>query len=230
MTYIFLGIAAFFFVSSVVAKIIGIVKKIPSIEKIASPFIPSSIILAFVFLIKNFLPDSRFLLINGTLSISLVLISEIMFIFKRKRIFYIAGNVSFILGILSALFITNPSFKLYDFPPFFAFFTYSVYIALILVLFFTFIKTKTPLVSTFYFAKMISSAIYSYSTLITLFGDARLYSTILFSGSIFLMAEVFFNSKNESKITSSTQELFPFIFLTIFLVSFASGIVLMQAL
>ena len=230
MINIFLGICATLFTASLVLQIIGIWKKIPLMVLITKPFLISMILISYILIIKNYLPDSRLLLIHGTISLSFAFIGTVLFMIEENKIFLLAGSFCFLISTLENLAVTFPSFKLYPQPIWLIILLTALFIGLILTAFLIFIRTKKLSNLLIYFFSMLISGLYMYSAFITFSGDTKLYSALLFAGSILLSFTIFTKIKREADNKSPLLTFLSIISCTISQLLFASGCLLMQIL
>lgn len=229
MANVFTGIGGAFFLAAFVLQIIGLRKEIPLMQKITKPVPAAMIIMIFILTEKNYLPDARFLMINGTLSLFYAFAGTVLFIFRNKKPFRTAGKILFLAGIAQSISVTFPSFRLYSLPVPVSLTLAAVYAAALLAGFFIFIKDRKTVLSVFYFLSMATASFYSYSALLTFSGDTKIYSGMLFSGSLVLLARVFIQTKNESEGYPKRLSVASFALETAAALLFASGCVLMQA-
>ena len=195
---------------------------------ITKPFLLPLISAFYILIIKNYLPDSRFLLIYGQLSLVLAFAGNIFFIFSKNWT-KIAGTLSFILSLFSALFITFPSFKLFTPPVFLTILFFLVFLSGITLIYIFMIKEKSLLLTLLYFSFFAMASIYLYSTLITCAGEKKLYSVILLISAILICCAGYFMTKKEAQ----KKSLYNFLSITISSISYAllqGACILMQAL
>lgn len=241
MSNIFIGIGGTFLVSAAVLQIIAIVKNISLMEKITKPVPAAMILLVFILLEKNYLPDSKFLILHGTISLFLSLAGSVLNIFKEKKRLRAPGNILFTLAVLESVLITSPSFRLYSFNAVIAVIVTALYAALIILGFFIFVRNRKRSFIFFYFLSMAAAAFFSYSALLTLAGDTKLYSAMLFLCSLSIFAAILVRTKQESNeenaeeideasgIGSKKLSIVYFALKTSAELLFAAGCVLMQA-
>ncbi|MCR5400138.1 MAG: hypothetical protein K6E78_00925 [Treponema sp.] len=228
MTNIFLGIIIAFFTAALVLQIIGNLKEIRLMTLITKPFLLPLISAFYILIIKNYLPDSRFLLIYGQLSLTLAFAGNIFFIFSKNWT-KIAGSLSYMLSLVSALFITFPSFKLFTPPIFLSILFFLVFFSGLTLVYIFVIKEKSLLLTILYFAFFSIDSVYLYSTLITCAGEKKLYSVILLISAILISGAGYFMTKKEAQ----KKSLYNFLSITIASVSYAllqGACILMQAL
>ena len=230
MINIFLGIIATLFTAALVLQIIGIWKKIPLMVLITKPFLISMILISYILLIKNYLPDSRLLLIHGTTALSLAFTGTVLFMIEDKKLFTTGGAVCFFISILENLAVTYPSFKLYPQKLWFILLFTVLLCAAAIACFLLFIKSRKLSSTLIYFFSMAVTGLYVYSALITLFGEPELYSALLFAGSVFFMFSLFTKIKREADENSPLLSFLSIITCTISQLLFASGCVLMQVM
>lgn len=233
MSNIFIGIGGTFLVSAAVLQIIAIVKNITLMEKITKPFPAAMILLVFILLEKNYLPDSKFLILHGTISLFLSLAGSVLSIFKGKKTLCALGNILLTLAVLESVLITSPSFRLYSFNAVIAVIINMLYAALIILGFFIFIRNRKRSSAVFYFLSMAAAAFFSYSALLTLAGDTKLYSAMLFLCSISIFAAILVQTRKESDGENETgSKKFSIVYFALKTSAellFAAGCVLMQA-
>lgn len=241
MSNIFIGIGGTFLVSAAVLQITAIVKNIPLMEKITKPVPDAMILLVFILLEKNYLPDSKFLILHGTISLFLALAGSVLNIFKEKKRLCALGNILFTLAVLESVLITSPSFRLYSFNAVIAVIITALYAALIILGFFIFIRNRKRSSIGFYFLSMSAAAFFSYSALLTLAGDTKLYSAMIFLCSLSIFAAILVQARQEgdkenneesgeaSGIGSKKLSIVHFALKTSAELLFAAGCVLMQA-
>ena len=227
MINIFLGIIITFFTAALVLQIIGTLKNIRLMTLITKPFLLTMTTAFFILIIKDYLPDSRFLLIYGTVALALAFSGNILFIFNRTGT-KIAGAATFLLSTISALFVTFPSFKLFTPPLPVSVIYFIIYGSIITVLYIFLIKEKSVLPSILYFVFFAIKSVYLYSVLITCQGERKVYSFIMLLSACLLLSSGFFMTKKEA----DNKPLFAFLSITLCTLSYASlsaSLILMQA-
>lgn len=181
-------IFATFFVASATLEIVGYHKKIPLMEYIAKPCMYAFLLAASLMLLIPRVPDS----INITVYVSAAILfgligAELQFLPKRKRI-VITSSLFFIASFLCYIRLIQPSFRLFSLPFWASVLILVVYLAL-LVLYYIFIIGKRSFIKTAGITIfMIPLMILHYGSILTVFGQPKLYSALLFVGCTIFIA------------------------------------------
>lgn len=176
------------FIASAILEIIGYHKKISLMEYIAKPCMYSFLLASSLMILIPLTPDSISIIIFVSAAVIFGLIgAELQFLPKRKRT-VITSSLFFIASFLCYIHLILPSFRLFSLPIWANAIIFAVYLT-ILILYYIFIIGKRSFVKTAGIAIfMIPLLILHYGSILTLFGQPRLYSLQLFAGSSIFIA------------------------------------------
>lgn len=178
------------FVASAVLEIIGYHKKINLMEYIANPCLYVLLLAAWLMILVPLIPDSLNIIIFVSAAVLFGLTGAcLQFLPKKKRI-VVTSAIFFIASFLCYIMLIRPSFRLFSLPVWISVIIFLAYVAMF-VLYYIFVTGKRSPVKTAGIAIfMIPLMILHYGSIITLFGQPRLYSALLFAGcSIFIAAQ-----------------------------------------
>lgn len=176
------------FIASAACEIAGYHKKNIRMEHIAKPCMYVFLLAASLMILIPLIPDSISVIIYGSLALLFALAGALLQFFPKKHKTVILSSACFILNFLCYIKLLSPSFKLFSLP-----FPVTVIISLIylsaLVFFYFYVigkrnKTKTAGIIIF----MLPLMILHYGSIITLTGQPKLYSALLFTGTTVFIA------------------------------------------
>lgn len=230
MLNIFFGIAVSVFIAAVSLHTVGTFKDIRILKNISKPFLIFSILISHALIIVSYLPDSSLLLIYGSLALLFALAGSTLFMLKDKT-FKIVAVSFFILSIISKLLVTFPSFRLYRFPILVSILFAVMYATGAAVPFLVFIKKKSAIISAAYAVMILSIGTYTYSAVLSFFGELRIYTIFLFLDSLSMVFAAFVKTKKEAEeLSSPLLDFISIMACTASQIFFAAGSVMMQAL
>ena len=178
------------FITSASLEISGYYKKISLMEYIAKPCMYIFLLAASLMILIPSLPDSADIIFFLTFAIVCGLAGAcLQFLPKRKKT-VIVSSLLFITSFLCYIRLIQPSFRLFTIPVWASVSIFLIYLILLL-LYYNYVIGKRNLLKTAGIALfMIPLMLLHYGTILTLFGQFRLYSIMLFLGStIFILSQ-----------------------------------------
>lgn len=185
------------FTVAVFLFIFGIIKDFKILANISRFFIiPTSNVIAFSLLLDSF-PDARHIFFLSSIALSLIIISEFCFIFEKLPFFNYTAKLFFIASSIFWIELYKSTFFIYTIPLWINITAGSIYF--IFYIFHCICCLKKPL--HFYLGVLIMLSplvLLNYSALITLIFSRKLYSMLLFTGTLLLILSYSFYSIHNS--------------------------------
>ncbi len=179
---------SFLFIVSAVLEIIAYHKKISLMEYIAKPCMYVFLISGFVMLLIPFVPDSLNIIVWNSTALVFALIGSCLQFFPKKRKIIIISSLLFVASFLCYTALIFPSFRLFSIPLFISILIFVLYLTLF-VLYYLFIIGKRNIIKTVSIAIfMIPLMILHYGSILTLCGQPKIYSLLLFIGCTIFIA------------------------------------------
>ena len=116
---------------SLLLYLIALIKKNSLMAKISSAFTIPFIALLNLSLLYNYLPDSRHIILTTIIAMSLVTISQILFLFENNIHARIAGRIAFILSTCVWMEIYRATYYIYRLPVWFLTLALIIYAGII---------------------------------------------------------------------------------------------------
>lgn len=196
-----------FFIASAALEVIGYNKRNLLMEQIAKPCLFGFLLLSSLMLLIPNIPDSTNIIIFVSVALCCGLAGScIQFVPKTKKTVVLSSGL-FILGVISYTYLFIPSYRLFPLPGIITAAVILIYFGL-LAAFYYFIIGKRELIKTVgILAFMLPLIFMHYSALITLIGQPKLYSILLFIGSSVYVASQVFIVKGFFKPSSDRERL-----------------------
>ena len=179
-----------FFIASAILEIIGYHKKINLMEYIANPCLYVFLLAAWLMVLIPLIPDSLNILVFVSAAVVFGLTGACLRFLPKKRKNVITSAIFFIASFLCYIMLIQPSFRLFSLPAWISAIIFLIYVAMF-VLYYIFVIKRRNVAKTVGIAFfMIPLMILHYGSILTLFGQPRLYSELLFAGcTIFIAAQ-----------------------------------------
>lgn len=176
------------FIASAVVEIIGYHKKISLMEYIAAPSMHAFLLAAWLMVLVPLAPDSITIIVWISAAVIFGLTGACLQFLPKKRKNVVACAIFFVASFLSYIMLIRPSFRLFSFSPWIIAAIFAAYIALF-VLYYIFAIGKRNALKTAGTVLFIAPLmVLHYGSVLTLFGQPRLYSALLFAGCTILAA------------------------------------------
>ena len=178
------------FIASAIVEITGYYKKISLMEYIANPCMYVFLLASWIMVLTPLLPDSLNIIICVSAAVLFGLTGACLQFLPKTKKNVAASALFFIASFLSFIILIRPSFRLFSLPRWASAAIFTAYLTLF-VLYYIFSIGKRSLVKTAGITIfMIPLMVLHYGSILTLCGQPKLYSALLFAGStIFIAAQ-----------------------------------------
>lgn len=207
MLYILFFVFSGLFTASTILNIIACGKKIRVMEYICRPAQYVFMLAAELMVLIPRIPDSIHIIAALSFSVASTMASSCILLFPKKRKLLVTSISLLILSYLSFIHIIGPSFILFSLPGAATACTITVYVLILTLYYFFVTDTRNIIKSIAVILLMVPIIIMHYGSLLTLFGQPRLYSILLTAGSTVLIISQVMTSRGFFKRTSDNERL-----------------------
>ena len=205
--YILFFVFSGLFTASTILNIIACGKKIRVMEYICRPAQYVFMLAAELMVLIPRIPDSIHIIAALSFSVASTMASSCILLFPKKRKLLVTSISLLILSYLSFIHIIGPSFILFSLPGAATACTITVYVLILTLYYFFVTDTRNIIKSIAVILLMVPIIIMHYGSLLTLFGQPRLYSILLTAGSTVLIISQVMTSRGFFKRTSDNERL-----------------------
>ncbi len=205
--YILFFVFSGLFTASTILNIIACGKKIRVMEYICRPAQYVFMLAAELMVLIPRIPDSIHIIAALSFSVASTMASSCILLFPKKRKLLVTSISLLILSYLSFIHIIGPSFILFSLPGAATACTITVYVLILTLYYFFVTDTRNIIKSIAVILLMVPIIIMHYGSLLTLFGQPRLYSVLLTAGSTVLIISQVMTSRGFFKRTSDSERL-----------------------
>lgn len=172
-----------FFLASAALEIFYYSKKNVRMEFVFKPSMYAFLLISsLMILIQNF-PDSNNIIICMTLFLSASLASGVILLYPKTRKKVLTACLLYVTGFICCTRLISPSFRLFSLPAWLTLLVLIIYAGLFASYYF-FVIGKRNIVKTVFIAGYFLPLMnFHYGTILTVFGQPKLYSVLLFTGS-----------------------------------------------
>ncbi len=181
-------IFAALFVASALTEIISYHKKLSLAEYIATPCMHTFLLAAWLMVLIPLIPDSLTIIVWISAASAFGLTGACLQFLPKKRKNVIICAIFFVASFFSYIMLIRPSFRLFSFSPWIIAAIFAVYIALFVLYYIFAIGKRNALKTAGTVVFIAPLMILHYGSILTLFGQPRLYSALLFAGCTILTA------------------------------------------
>ncbi len=178
------------FIASAILEIIGYHKKITLMEYIANPCLYIFLLAAWLIVLVPLIPDSLNIIIFVSAAVLFGLAGACLQFLPKKRKNVITSAIFFIASFLCYIMLIRPSFRLFSLPTWISAIIFMAYVAMFVLYYIFVIGKRSPAKTAGIAFFMVPLMFLHYGSILTLFGQPRLYSALLFAGcTIFIAAQ-----------------------------------------
>lgn len=201
--FVFCGL----FTASTILNIIACGKKIRLMEYICRPAQYVFMLTAELMVLIPRIPDSVHIIVAVSLSVACTMASSCILLFSKKQKLLVTSISLLILSYLSFIHILGASFILFRLPGAATACTVTVYAIILIMYYFYVTDTRSIMKSMAVILLMLPILIMHYGSLLSLFGQPKLYSILLTAGSTVLIIAQVMTSRGFFRKTSDRERL-----------------------
>lgn len=205
--YILFFVFSGLFAAATILNVIACSKKIRLMEYICRPAQYVFMLTAVLMVLIPQIPDSIHIIAALSLSIISTMASSCILLFPKTQKTLTASILLLVLSYLSFIHILGASFFLFNLPGVATACIITVYAAVLIVYYFYVTDTRSLIKSASVILLMIPIMIMHYGSLLSLFGQPKLYSILLTAGSTVLIIAQVMTSRGFFKVTSDRERL-----------------------
>ena len=203
-TWIFTGLL----VADIVIFIVGIIKNIALMEKIAGCFLIPFAAGIIISILTEFLPDSHHIIFISSFAFLFASLC-VASVFGKKNVFKYLCKLFFVLAVCIWTMLIVSVYRIYRIPDFVFIISGAVYLAGLIVICF-FIKKQRLYKYASALVKYAAASFLSFTSFISLVYEKRLYAGLMFTGSLatlFLCVLMIFQDTRPFAISAKTEKL-----------------------